>query len=107
MKFIFKITIKNILNSLVSEEAKGFFNDDYWSGVTDVFDVIREVGFDLETNVENGGYSPDRNSKRWKLVTKIKDTNGKEVKLYGVLVASACGTVDEPWNKYDIVCYFN
>ena len=42
-----------------------------------------------------------------KLVAKIKDANGKEVKLYGVLVASACGTVDEPWNKYDIVCYFN
>lgn len=96
-------TIKNQINKILRDSSKGIFKDESWKGVIDVWQALRERGFEPE--VQKSEYQSENGkllSKTWNFLIHV---DGQKKPFYGVLVASGCGTVADPLSKYDIVSY--
>ena len=97
-------TIKNRINATLRDSSKGIFKDESWKGVIDVWQALREKGFEPE--VMGSEYQQDEKgnliSKTWKFQIIVEGYNKP---FFGVLVAAGCGTVADPLAKYDIAVY--
>ena len=97
-------TFKNRINKILSDKSTGIFSDDYWKPIYGIWDALNAAGYHVN---QMGSQYGDRNdtgvatSKTWEF--EIEMEKGKP--LYGVIVASGCGSVDDPLSRYDIVAY--
>ena len=79
------------------------YHDDHWQAVTDYCDIVKSLGLEISCWCENGGYKDyDKQdnmprSKEYKF--EILSSDG--VKIGGYMKMMACGTVDDPFSKYD------
>lgn len=87
------------------------YKDDHWQGVSDICSAIEGAGFDVEVTVRNGGY---RNSlggdtlhagghdvSYWKEYL-LTVTSPEGVSVDGTLNCHAAGSVDDPFDRYDM-----
>jgi hypothetical protein len=89
-----KAATKNAIYKIVAPFTKGFFEDTDWKFVRDVWKALEFHG--VTTVVEAGKYDGNK-SKTWNFTAEV---NG--FTFNGYLVASFCGTVEDPTSRYDL-----
>ena len=99
---------KRYVNRILSEHTKGFFHDQSWEGVHRVWKALDDNGIDW--TMTGNEYQKDSPSgmpirKQWKFEVSFVNNNDRPVTLYGVLIASGAGSVDDVLSKYDLVSY--
>ena len=102
-------TMKSVVNFLlkqVGQVAKGFFRDNSWEGVRKVEDAIADLGVDLTfQGTEERDYRVDGGSKGYKYTLTWTNAYRDEFTVDCILVCCAAGTVQDPWDKYDMIFY--
>jgi hypothetical protein len=96
------------VNRILSEHTKGFFHDQSWEGVSRVWKALDDNGIDW--TMTGNEYQKDSPSgmptrKQWKFEVNFVNNKDRPVTLYGVLIASGAGSVDDVLSKYDLVSY--
>ena len=110
-----KASIKNHIYKIISPFSGPKFRDNDWRHIRQVISAIENAGYDVYVSTENGGY---RNSaggntlyhhdpsvsywKEWNLKIVSKEFDG--IVINGVLRANFCGSVNDPYDAYDITC---
>lgn len=100
--------IKNRIYKVVSPMTSHLYKDEDWSGVSSVFSAIRTVlanlsqSLDLVVRVEDGGYRQN-NGAHWKeyRLFVVDEESGKQM-VAGHLNAHGAGTVEDPFDRYDM-----
>ena len=88
--------------------TKGFFRDEAWENVHKIFHVMSDdIGMNVNFGVRNDnyyqhGYSLDRSSKAYQFDAKFRNFDGKNITINGQIIATFCGTADNPMSKYDM-----
>ena len=93
-----KSATRSAIYKIVSPLTTGFFNDDAWQNVNKVWKALEAEG--VSVCIESGKYSgmtliPE--SKTWTFTAEV---NG--FTLPGYMVASFCGSVEDPTGRYDL-----
>lgn len=102
-----KVNKKRIINAIykaINPLTQRLYNDEYWAGVSEVKNTIGALPFvtDISVSVENGGYRTNSdNSAKWKEY-KFEIQTDQNVAIYGQLNAHAAGSVQDPFDRYDI-----
>ena len=86
---------------------KGFFSDQAWQGVNQVWTALDNAG--LDWNVTGSQYYPPGTvppeGKIWKFEIRFTNKTGKPTVLYGTVTAAGAGSVQDPLERYDITAY--
>jgi len=110
------------VHELLSGVADGIYSDDNWEGVRKVWDRLTEYGISWTLISSEYGMSPSfqqtftrpwqrkdggslrriNDFKQWKFEIKFTNNNQRETTLYGTIVASGAGSVEDPLDKYDV-----
>lgn len=111
----FKTITESILNEAMSrldlraevynnvfDTTKKMYKDEYWAGYTAILNKLKEIGFEIisapaNDELHRNGYSSDGKEKAWS-VELTKD--GKT--LHGSIKAHAAGTIENPFEMYDL-----
>jgi len=100
---------KRHVNKILGENTKGFFSDEYWKPINDIFKNLSSQNIDYV--VDNTQYKKDESgnpsSKTWFITVSFTDNKDKEQKMVGSIIASGAGSVDDPLDKYDVVAFVN
>jgi len=99
---------KRYVNRILSEHTKGFFHDQSWEGVSRVWKALDDNGIDWTmtgNEYQKDGPSGMPTRKQWKFEVNFVNNKSRLVTLYGVLIASGAGSVDDVLSKYDLVSY--
>ena len=98
---------KNIVNKLLQRHTRGFFTDNLWVPVHNIWKELDKSH--IHYDIEKSDYQKDRNgtpiSKTWKFKIDFENDRGRQNTLWGVVVASGAGTVTDPLSRYDLVAY--
>ena len=102
-----KVTAKNNVNRLLARYTKGFFTDDSWRPVHQIWKAMTSAAIDWEvTDTEYRKNDEGRPaSKRWKFEVNFNDKSGRPKTLHGVVIAAGAGSVEDPLDRYDLVAY--
>lgn len=100
--------IKNQIYKVVSPMTSHLYKDEDWSGVASVLAAIRKVlsnlskSLDLRVRVEDGGYR-ENDGAHWKeyLLSIVDETTEKQM-VAGHLNAHGAGTIEDPFDRYDM-----
>ncbi len=100
-----KATAKRKVNKILYDVSKGFFNDDAWQAVNNVWKALSKEG--IEVVITKAEYTKKfpLETKIWQFEIYFMNNANKKTVLYGVLTASGAGDVKDPLSKYDIVAY--
>lgn len=97
----------NKINEVLHRHTKGFFTDDSWAPVNAIWKALTDEGIDW--TLEGTQYDHNRDqvptSKTWKFKVDFVNEKARPVTIYGVVVASGAGTVEDPLSRYDLVAY--
>ena len=90
------------------DKIKGFFSDDSWQGVQQIWNAFSEAG--LDWNLNGSDYYPTNEGqpmggKIWKIEINFTNNKGKLTTLYGTVTAAGAGTREDPLSRYDITAY--
>lgn len=85
-----------------SNLTKGFYNDDSWQGVKSIVNLLSSIDgvIDVSCGSKNGGYRENNEGTKWKEYELQVDT--VQGPIFGNLNAHAAGSVEDPFNRYDI-----
>ena len=100
---------RKFVNDLIRPFTAGFFKDDSWKPVHEIFNALRQSGIDFDTYLPSGrvsDYTQNENgvpiSKEWWFTVKFINAANRETILYGHIQASGAGTVQYPLDRYDL-----
>lgn len=93
-QFKTKTATRKAIYNIVSPLTRGFFKDNSWENVNKVWKALEAEG--VVVNIENAKYDGVK-SKTWTFTAEV---NGFTFK--GYMVASFCGTVEDPTSRYDL-----
>jgi len=109
--------IKYVNNKIIPNHG-GFFTDEYWRPVQDIWKAFDKASINYSIDSSEYGVSPSfqqvfpgekwripNDYKEWKFSIRFPDNKGKEQKIYGTIVASGAGSIEDPLEKYDVVGY--
>jgi len=96
------------INKIMTDLTKGFHRDTAWRPINAVFKEFRELNVDYD-NMKSE-YRKDRDtgkltSKEWKFTITFENQRGRDQILYGIIIASGAGSVDDPLERYDVITY--
>lgn len=95
-----KRTAINRIYKLTHDITGRFYRDENWHGVTLVVDAIESLGYDCEVSVKDGGYRENDGAKWKEYLLLIRTPEGFEI--HGTLNCHAAGTVEDPFDRYDM-----
>lgn len=103
-----KNKVKNYLQKIFEKYTHNkMYRDNNWAPVHDLLNELRVLNIDVEIvkteYMKNDDGTPI--SKRWDICVSFINDKGKEIKLYGPIVASGAGSIKEPLDRYDLVVY--
>ena len=103
-----KQTLINQIHKAVDGFTRSVYSDPNWQGKDLVLQAIKGMG--LEAIIMDNQYTHDPgdqgkmpNGKLWKFEIHFTNQKGKPDTIYGQIVASGAGSVEDPLSKYDIV----
>lgn len=112
---------RNYVRNIVRDALKGrtFFSDEYWEGPQLVWDGLTKANIEWQLtgsrygmnkdHQEQARANPELNSKmandfkEWHIDVNFVNKNNKMTVLKSTLIASFCGTVEDPTSRYDLV----
>ncbi len=101
---------RNIINRKIipQEQIKGFFTDDSWQGIQQIWNAFNTAG--LDWNIMGSDYYPTDSGnpmggKIWQVEVNFINNKGRPTKLGGTVTAAGAGTVEDPLSRYDITAY--
>lgn len=91
----------NKIYKVISPLTGKLCRDDAWQNAYQLMDVIDGLDFVDEMNVhcENGGYKEYDGAKSKEY---LLDIQCEDILIQGVLTCHAAGTIENPWDRYDI-----
>lgn len=92
-----KKTWRNRIQTILSSK-KGIYSDCYWTEVHNIFSQLNDIGCSVVIN--SAEYMDDASAKIW-----LYDIEVEGYKFSGVLNAHAAGSVQDPFDRYDISAY--
>ena len=95
-----KRTAMNRIYKLTHDITSHLYHDENWHGVTLVVDAIESLGYDCEVSVKDGGYRENDGAKWKEYLLLIRTPDGFEI--HGTLNCHAAGTVEDPFDRYDM-----
>ena len=102
-----KTLIRRIYKAL-EPVTKGIFRDESWQAISSIRNILDSMG--LDWNITDAYYGNGRydktlpsESKTWKFEIDFTNQRGRPDKIYGNIIASGMGSVQEPLEKYDII----
>ena len=84
------------------------YHDEYWQGKLDVFDALDKLGVEYECYVKGGGYTDNPGggqTKTYNFKITVECENGKVFEIPFVLVMCQAGSIEDPWERYDMCFY--
>lgn len=109
------------INKLFRPHMRGIYRDPVWKPVQAMFKAMRDNNIDYYIESAEYSVSPSlrqtynttskttwdtpNDNKTWKFTIEFEDNNGRNKKLYGHIVASGAGSIEDPLEKYDVVGY--
>jgi hypothetical protein len=107
-----KESAKNLIRKIFGQIDHGQqYRDEAWENVKKIFKLFGDYNIDIEitdAKYNPGGISVDTMSPKWKAWNVDFNFISKEDRplvLHYVLTAHAAGTVENPWDSYDISFY--
>lgn len=96
--------VRNELPKIASPIFKGFFTDEYWAPIQSFFEKLGELNikYNLIKSEYHHNEQGEMSSKRWSLEFPFINHTGKEFIVYGTIVASGAGTIENPLGRYDV-----
>jgi len=101
---------RNLVNRRIipQEQIKGFFSDDSWQGIQQIWNAFNEAG--LNWDIMDSNYYPTSDGhpmggKIWYIEINFTNNKGRPTKLNGTITAAGAGTVEDPLARYDITAY--
>ena len=99
---------KRIVNQILATHTPpGLVHDDNWSNVHAMFKAMDEQK--INYSITKADYNHDAENrpsgKQWRFEVYFTNRAGKPTILYGNIVASGAGTVENPLAAYDVVAY--
>lgn len=93
----------NKIHKALHEYTSHIFKDNDWRYVKEAIDTIKQLGYEVEVSVKNGGYGNKEidgmpRSKDYQL--NIMTPDGFNIN--GILTCHAAGTMDNPFSSYDM-----
>ena len=83
--------------------SRGIKRDTAWQEIRRVEKAIQALGVEYEYGkTDSSNYKIEGGSKSWDATISFVNIVGKKIILDIQIIASACGTVDDPWGAYDI-----
>ena len=99
--FSTKKGLSNAIYKIISPMTSRLYRDNDWSNVWKLVDAIKEMGCEVSCGTKDGGYRESKDGlNQWKEYTLDIDHNG--IHLDGTLTCCAAGTVEDPFDRYDI-----
>lgn len=108
-----KTNASNWVHSKVDKMTKGFFSDNYWRPIHQIFkefDRLRlnwhltEAKYEEEmTTFDDGSRHSIPIRKTWTFEIMFINNRDKQDTLYGRIVAAGAGSVEDPLARYDVV----
>ena len=102
-----RVKAARTVNNILSPLTKGFYRDDAWEAVGVIWNALTEAGIDW--TMEGTKYDHDRDGvptgKTWKFKVDFTNDKGRPMILYGVVVGSGAGRIEDPLERYDLVAY--
>jgi len=100
-----------MINKIMARFTKGYFKDSSWKPVNDIRKAMERLKMPFHLYVKNGGYRKDMQgnlvSKEWKIEVPFINNKNRPTCLFGVIICSGAGSVDDPLGVYDVVAYVN
>jgi len=102
-----KQVAKRNVNKLLSRYTRGLFRDSSWQAVHKIFDAMDAAQInwhmtDAEYRHNDQGVPT---AKEWKFEIDFINNRDRKNTLYGIVVASGAGSVEDPLDRYDLVAY--
>ncbi len=92
------------LHKHVDPIVKGFFKDEYWKPIQDVWKKFTLM--DLDYDFTGAEYYHDKNrvpiGKRWGFEVDFINNRDKKNTIKGVITAAGAGSVKDPLDRYDV-----
>ena len=111
----FATIVKKIINEVASKRTAinriykvtqkitgGIYRDDNWQGVRMVVDAIKSLGYQIGLGAKDGGYRKSSDGmSQWKEYQVDIDTP-EGFNIQGTLNCHAAGSVEDPFDRYDM-----
>jgi hypothetical protein len=98
---------RSFINTKIIPASPGFYSDTSWEGIKKIWEAMDASGIDW--NITDNHYLHNEKGipwgKEWRFEIKFINNRGKPTTLYGVVMASGAGPVNDPLARYDITAY--
>ena len=95
-----KRVIINRIYKVTHDITSHFYRDENWHGVTLVVDAIESLGYECEVTVKDGGYR-EHDGAKWKEYL-LQITSPEGFVVHGTLNCHAAGSMEDPFDRYDM-----
>lgn len=101
----------NKIYKATKEFTSHLYNDETWKGVDDITNTIKDLGYECELTVKDGGYRnslgghtmfTDRSDVSYWKEYEISITTDTGVMINGTINCHAAGTTENPFERYDM-----
>lgn len=95
--------LRKILN-VPGKSLNGFFKDEHWLPINNLFSAFgkENIAFQIDKTEYKKDDSGNPSSKEWIITFPFKNEKGKDVNIYGRIMASGAGPVNDPLKMYDV-----
>ena len=94
--------VRRIVGDIMRKSlTKIFYTDEYWQGPNEVMKGLSAKGIDWD--LVKAEYSQDMKTKIWKITVNFKNEKGVAKTLNGTITTFAADSVEDPFNRYDVV----
>lgn len=96
-----KRRLMNVVYKATQQLTNRLYNDEHWQGVSDVRDVLRKLGIETDIYPINGGYRQNSAGDAFWKEYQVQLQYGGVV-VNGILNCHAAGSVEYPFDRYDM-----
>lgn len=91
----------NVVYKATQQLTSRLYNDDHWQGVNDVRDALGKLGIESDIYPIDGGYRQNKDGDAFWKEYQVQFQYGGVV-VNGILNCHAAGSVEDPFDRYDM-----
>lgn len=91
----------NVVYKATQQLTSRLYNDDHWQGVNDVRDALGKLGIESDIYPIDGGYRQNKDGDSFWKEYQVQLQYGGVV-VNGILNCYAAGSVEDPFDRYDM-----